>query len=76
MIFFIVSRLLFIASMVFIIGYVFGPFSRNNTLRTITKIASILAVVLFIGMNIFFLRAARHNNLRNHAGYECPATKQ
>jgi len=71
MILFILSRLLFIASMVFIIGYVFGPFSRNSTLRTITKVSSILLIVLFIGMNIFFFRFAGRPGLRHHAAYGC-----
>jgi len=44
----ILIRVLFAASMVFIIGYVFGGFSKKATLRTITKIASILVIVLFI----------------------------
>jgi len=34
----------------------FGNFSKNATLTTITKIASILAIVLFISANIFFFR--------------------
>jgi len=42
--------------MVFVIGYVFGNFSKNATLKTITKIASILAIVLFISANVFLFR--------------------
>jgi hypothetical protein len=38
--------------MVFVIGYVFGNFSKNATLATITKVASILAIVLFISANV------------------------
>jgi len=53
---FILSRILFIASMVFIIGYVFGNFSKNAALKTFTKVAAILVVVLFISSNIFFFR--------------------
>jgi hypothetical protein len=52
--FIILIRILFAACMVFIIGYVFGNFSKNVTLATITKVASILAIVLFISANIFF----------------------
>ncbi len=44
---FIFFRILFIACMVFIIGYVFGPFARNRTFRVITRVAAILAVVPF-----------------------------
>jgi hypothetical protein len=50
----ILIRILFAACMVFIIGYVFGNFSKNATPRTITKFASILAPVLFIAANVFF----------------------
>ena len=55
----ILLRILFVASMILIIGYVFGSFSRNPTLTVLTKIASILVIVLFIGTNIFFFRARR-----------------
>jgi len=54
----ILTRILFIACMVFIIGYVFGNFSTNPALRTITKIASILVIALFITANILFFRFA------------------
>ena len=56
-IFIILTRVLFVASMVFIVGYVFGGFSKNPTLSTISKVAVILAIVLFIANNIFPLRA-------------------
>jgi hypothetical protein len=52
----ILIRVLFIACMVFIIGHVFGSFSRNLTLKVITKIAAVLVIVLFIGANIFLFR--------------------
>ena len=52
----ILSRILFIASMVFITGYVFGSFSKSKTLTVLTKIATILAIVLFISANAFFFR--------------------
>lgn len=52
----ILIRILFAACMVFIIGYVFGNFSKNAALTTITKVASILAIVLFISANVFFFR--------------------
>jgi hypothetical protein len=50
----ILIRILFAACMVFIIGYVFGNFSKRPTLAAISKVASILAIVLFISANIFF----------------------
>lgn len=57
----ILIRILFAASMVFIIGYIFGNFSKNATLTTITKVASILVIVLFISANIFFSRFGVRN---------------
>lgn len=52
----ILIRILFAACMVFVIGFVFGNFSKNPTLATITKVASILAIVLFISANVFLFR--------------------
>ncbi|MDR6568598.1 hypothetical protein MRBLMN1_002921 [Chitinophaga ginsengisegetis] len=54
----ILLRVLFAASMVFIIGYVFGGFSKKPALRTITKVASILVIVLFIAANVLLTRMA------------------
>lgn len=53
----IIIRILFAASMVFIIGYVFGGFSKKASLRVITKIAAILIIVLFIAVNGLFMRS-------------------
>jgi hypothetical protein len=49
----ILIRILFAASMVFVIGYVFGNFSKTKTktLATISKVAAILSIVLFIAAN-------------------------
>lgn len=70
---FIAIRILFIASMVFIIGYVFGNFSKSAALTTITKVASILVIVLFICANVFFFRfGGIHNgnyNWRNNCSW-------
>jgi len=64
---FILIRILFAASMVFIIGYVFGNFSKKPVLATITKVAAILAIVLFISVNILSIRSAHwHHNYRNN----------
>jgi hypothetical protein len=64
----ILARILFVACMVFIIGYVFGSFSQNATLRTITKVATILAIVLFISTNILAFRTGgwRYGYRGNH----------
>lgn len=51
-------RILFVACMVFIIGYVFGGFSKKPALKTITKIGVILSIVLFIAMNGIMMRSA------------------
>ena len=67
----ILTRILFIACMVFIIGYVFGNFSTKPALRTITKIASILVIALFITANILFFRFAAwdHHAFNGHGNY-------
>jgi hypothetical protein len=69
MILFILSRVLFVASMVFIIGYVWGNFSRSRALTRITKVATIGAILFFIGTNIFFARMRFRNGLRHNAAY-------
>ncbi|QEC53231.1 hypothetical protein EDD80_104218 [Anseongella ginsenosidimutans] len=79
-------RVLFVACMVFIIGHIFGSFGKRPVLKTISRVAAILVIILFIGMNILFVRAAiggrwhhgpwqegggRH--AYNHWQKECPA---
>jgi len=56
---FLLARLLFITSMVFIMGYVFGNFSKSATLTKITKVASIFILAAFIAANIMFFRSDR-----------------
>lgn len=64
-------RLLFIACMVFIIGYVFGSFSRSRTLTVITRVAAILTILLFISANILFFGPGRgHRHGHGPAGQE------
>ena len=46
----LLSRLLFIACMVFILGYIFGNFSASKTLTRITKVAA-GNVFIFRGRN-------------------------
>jgi hypothetical protein len=55
---FILSRVLFVASTVFILGYVFGNFSKSRTLTQITRVAAVVLIVSFIGSNMAFFRAA------------------
>lgn len=78
---FIVTRLLFVASAVFLIGYVFGNFSKSKTLTRITKVATILTIVLFIGTNAFIFRGgprghayAKHNGHRDCAAWQTDST--
>lgn len=65
----ILTRVLFIACMVFILGYVFGNFSKSKSLTTITRIASIVAVVLFISANALMFRFGgwRHGSRNQHS---------
>lgn len=58
----IFTRILFIACMVFIIGYVFGGFSKKPVLTKITKVATILAIVLFVIGNVFLFRVGPWRN--------------
>jgi hypothetical protein len=53
----ILTRILFIACMVFVIGYVFGNFSRKRSLTRITKVAAILAIVLFTATSVAAFRS-------------------
>lgn len=62
--------------MVFIIGYVFGSFSKNRTLTVLTKIAAILTIVFFILANVAMFRGGRwhghggHYQANRHCMYE------
>jgi hypothetical protein len=57
--------------MLFIIGYVFGSFSKNPRLTIITKVASVLVIALFISINIFSFRFTG-SHWRYHRGpYTC-----
>ncbi|MBB6112404.1 hypothetical protein SAMN05421821_11865 [Mucilaginibacter lappiensis] len=51
----IIIRILFITCMVFIIGYVFGGFSKKSALTSITKVAAILVIILFVATNMLFM---------------------
>ena len=66
--FIIIIRILFVTCMVFIIGYVFGGFSKKPALTVITKVAAILIIVLFIATNIMVVR----NNFNRFKGNNCP----
>lgn len=61
----ILMRVLFVASMVFIIGYVFGGFSKKPALVTLTKVAVVLSIVLFIATTAL---SFRFGGWRHHAG--------
>ena len=72
----ILSRILFVASMVFILGYVFGNFSKSTTLKTITKVASLLVIVLFFAANAFFFRFGGWRHAGNHYRGDCYVTQK
>ncbi|HWB26657.1 MAG TPA: hypothetical protein VG738_14330 [Chitinophagaceae bacterium] len=55
-VFFVLTRVLFAACMVFIIGYVFGGFAKKPALTTLARVACILVIVLFIATGAFFFR--------------------
>lgn len=68
----ILMRVLFVASMVFIIGYVFGGFSKKPALVTLTKVAVIVSIVLFIATTALSFRFGgwcHHNNGRYACGW-------
>lgn len=56
--FIIIVRILFVACMVFVIGYIFGGFSKKPVLTTLSRVATILVIVLFIAANAFLMRFA------------------
>lgn len=66
---FIIIRILFIACIILVIGYVFGNFSKSKALTTLTKVASILLIVLFAGAAAFSFRSARHNGYGTYEKY-------
>ncbi|HTE34548.1 MAG TPA: hypothetical protein VK666_29420 [Chryseolinea sp.] len=66
----ILIRILFAASMVFVIGYVFGNFSKTKTLATISKVAAILSIVLFIAANGILMRFGGWHR-GGHNQYNC-----
>ena len=65
---FIVLRVLFIASMVFIIGAIFGNFSQRRTLAIFSKIAAILVIVLFFVTTGLGMRFGGWRGYRDHRG--------
>lgn len=70
----ITVRLLLAACMVLIIGYVFGGFSKSKRLTIMTKIASILIVILFVSANIFAFRFGNRHFARNGQYDNCDST--
>jgi hypothetical protein len=57
--------------MVFIIGYIFGGFSKNPTLVSLTKVAAILAIILFIAANGLLMRFAFSKHGDGKGGWRC-----
>lgn len=72
---FIISRIVILACLVLILGYVFGNFSTKPLLATLTKAASILILAGFIAGSVLILgfRNARHSrdfNKDKWCGYQ------
>jgi hypothetical protein len=61
----IISRILFVASIVFIIGYIFGGFAKRKSLRIISRVAAITIIFAFISLNILLAGSRRGN-------FHCP----
>lgn len=62
----IFARILFVACMVFIIGYIYGPFSQRRGLTIAARVAAIAIIFAFIMMNVFAFRAASHGGPWQH----------
>lgn len=45
--------------MIFVIGYIFGPFSKKRSLTVISRVAAVFLIVLFIASNAISFRGAR-----------------
>lgn len=58
----IVARILFLACIIFIIGYIFGGFSKKKSLSTLARISAILIIVSFIMINVFAMHSGRFRN--------------
>jgi len=61
--------------MVFIIGYVFGGFSKNPTLVSLTKVAAILVIILFIAANGLLTRFVFSRGVGGKNGWHCTEHK-
>jgi hypothetical protein len=68
---FILFRVLFIASMVFIIGAIFGNFSQRRTLHVFSKIAAILVIVLFFATTGLSMRFGWNRNRMHYYNEHC-----
>jgi len=67
----ILTRILFITSMVIVIGYVFGSFSKSVALTRLTKAAVIVSIVLFLFTNIAWFRAGGWHHGRYGVPGQC-----
>lgn len=65
----IFARILFVACMVFIIGYIYGPFSQRRGLTIAARVAAIAIIFAFIMMNIFAFRGGPSHGGTSHGGY-------
>lgn len=65
----IFARILFVACMVFIIGYIYGPFSQRRGLTIAARVAAIAIIFAFIMMNVFAFRAVSHGGPWQRGGH-------
>ena len=73
---FILSRILFAACMIFVLGYIFGNFSKTKTLTVISKIASVLLIVLFIFSSSMSARFGRWDGQGRRPHQNCESVAQ
>lgn len=69
--FIFIIRILFGVCMVFIIGYIFGGFSKKPGLAKAAKVAAIFSIVLFIALNIMLMRFAFSRANGQHSWPHC-----
>lgn len=71
---FILFRIILLASLIMVLGYVFGNFSQRKSLTRLTKVSSVLLLVVFVIMNFFMFRfyGKRHFGRHQDFGTNCP----
>lgn len=75
---FILFRILLLIGLIFIVGYVFGDFSKNKALSTITKVSTLLLLTGFLISSVFMFRfgGPRHFANNKNRQIDCPYFKK